>query len=31
MIARKKRRASFAGAPLISPATLDPHRDGAGD
>ncbi len=27
VLARKKRRASFAGAPLISPATLYPHRD----
>ena len=30
VLARKKRRASFAGAPLISPATLYPHRDARG-
>ena len=29
--ARKARRASFAGAPLISPATLYPHRRRNGD
>ena len=27
VLARKRRRASFAGAPLISPATLYPHRE----
>ncbi|GAA1986354.1 PEP/pyruvate-binding domain-containing protein [Microbacterium pumilum] len=30
-LARKARRASYAGGPLISPATLYPHRRGTGD